>query len=210
MGPQLGYYYPEIVEQMDLHGPGYNAQGVTVPGMAMYVLIGRTKNYAWSLTSAGHDVRDVFAEKLCEPDGSAPTRSSKYYEFNGRCRPFENLERRAAERQAAALPEVRARIGDRHGDGRRQALRARAQAFDLRARRAQPGRAQGHDRRPRVARPRRFWRAANQFGFTFNWAYASRKATAVLLLGPAARSAPADSTGACRRWAPASTSGAAS
>src|SRR4029450_875200 len=22
MGPQLGYYYPEIVQQVDLHGPG--------------------------------------------------------------------------------------------------------------------------------------------------------------------------------------------
>ena len=42
----------------------------------MYILIGRTQDYAWSLTSAGHDVRDVFAEQLCEPDGSAPTRAS--------------------------------------------------------------------------------------------------------------------------------------
>ena len=70
MGPQLGYYYPEIVQQIDLHGPGIKAQGVAVPGLAMYILIGRTQNYAWSLTSAGHDVRDVYAEKLCEPDGS--------------------------------------------------------------------------------------------------------------------------------------------
>ena len=42
----------------------------------MYILIGRTQNYAWSLTSAGHDVRDVFAERLCNPNGSAPTRAS--------------------------------------------------------------------------------------------------------------------------------------
>ena len=27
MGPQLGYYYPEIVEQIDLHGPGYRGAG---------------------------------------------------------------------------------------------------------------------------------------------------------------------------------------
>ena len=45
MGPQLGYY-PEIVQQIDLHGPGIKAQGVAVPGLAMYILIGRTKNYA--------------------------------------------------------------------------------------------------------------------------------------------------------------------
>ena len=84
MGPQLGYYYPEIVQQIDLHGPGINAQGAAVPGLAMYILIGRTKNYAWSLTSAGHDVRDVFAEQLCEPDGSAPTRASTPLPLQGR------------------------------------------------------------------------------------------------------------------------------
>jgi acyl-homoserine lactone acylase PvdQ len=81
MGPQLGYYYPEIVQQIDLHGPGIKAQGVAVPGLAMYILIGRTQNYAWSLTSAGHDVRDVFAERLCNPDGSAPTRASTHYVY---------------------------------------------------------------------------------------------------------------------------------
>ena len=28
MGPQLGYYYPEIVQQIHLNGPGIEAQGV--------------------------------------------------------------------------------------------------------------------------------------------------------------------------------------
>ena len=63
--------------------PGINAQGAAVPGLAMYILIGRTQDYAWSLTSAGHDVRDVFAERLCEPDGSAPTRASDHYLYRG-------------------------------------------------------------------------------------------------------------------------------
>ena len=52
----------------------------------MYILIGRTPDYAWSLTSAGHDVRDVYAEELCEPNGSAPTRASTHYSFKGECR----------------------------------------------------------------------------------------------------------------------------
>ncbi len=94
MGPQLGYYYPEIVQQMDLQGPGIKAQGAAVPGLAMYILIGRTENYAWSLTSAGQDVRDVFAEKLCNPDGSTPTRDSDHYLYNGECRAFRQLQRR--------------------------------------------------------------------------------------------------------------------
>ena len=57
----------------------------------MYILIGRTQNYAWSLTSANHDVRDVFAERLCNPDGSAPTRASTHYLFKGKCRAFEDF-----------------------------------------------------------------------------------------------------------------------
>ena len=57
----------------------------------MYILIGRTPDYAWSLTSADHDVRDVYAERLCEPDGSAPTRALTHYLYNGECRPFETF-----------------------------------------------------------------------------------------------------------------------
>src|SRR5262245_35465564 len=78
MGPQLGYFYPEIVQQIHLKGPGIEAQGAAVPGLAMYILIGRTPDYAWSLTSAGHDVRDVYAEELCEPDASPATRAAKH------------------------------------------------------------------------------------------------------------------------------------
>ena len=107
MGPQLGYYYPEIVQQIDLHGPGIKAQGAAVPGLAMYILIGRTQNYAWSLTSAGHDVRDVFAEQLCEPDGSAPTRDSTHYLYKGECRPFEPFDAGTLERRPARLQHDR-------------------------------------------------------------------------------------------------------
>ena len=99
MGPQLGYYYPEIVQQIDLHGPGIKAQGVGVPGLAMYILIGRTQNYAWSLTSANHDVRDVFAERLCNPDGSPATRASTHYLYKGAVPGARGLQRRAARRR---------------------------------------------------------------------------------------------------------------
>ena len=209
MGPQLGYYYPEIVQQIDLHGPGIKAQGVGVPGLAMYILIGRTKNYAWSLTSASHDVRDVFAEQLCEPDGSAPTRASTHYLYKGKCRRAGGLRRRPAGRQAAALQDVGARPGDRHGHGGRQAVRAGAQALDVRARRPQPGRAEGHDRgqghhAAEVLRRGQPVRVHLQLGLRLPQGHG------VLLVGPAAEAGAAGSTGACRRSAPASTSGGAS
>src|SRR5262249_2803064 len=83
--------YPEIVQQIDLHRPGITAQGVAAPGLAMSILIGRTRDYAWSLTSPGHDVRDVYAEHLSEPDNSPRTRSSTTYTFNGQCRAMDSF-----------------------------------------------------------------------------------------------------------------------
>jgi acyl-homoserine lactone acylase PvdQ len=84
MGPQLGYFYPEIVMQGDLHGGGVDAQGVIAP-IGPYVFIGRGRDFAWSLTSAGSENTQQFLEKLCNPDGSPPTRSSNHYIHNGEC-----------------------------------------------------------------------------------------------------------------------------
>jgi acyl-homoserine lactone acylase PvdQ len=84
MGPQLGYFYPEIVMQADMHGPGIDAEGVVAP-ISPYVFIGRGRDFAWSLTSAGSENTQQFLEKLCNPDGSAPTRESDHYEHNGEC-----------------------------------------------------------------------------------------------------------------------------
>ena len=53
---------------------------------------GRTKNYAWSLTSADNDIRDVFAEELCNPDGSPATRDSDHYVRNGKCIALETFD----------------------------------------------------------------------------------------------------------------------
>ncbi len=85
MGPQVGYYYPEILMEMDLNGGGINARGASFPGTSVYVELGRGKRYAWSATSAESDNIDQFVEQLCNPDGSAPTRASDHYVFDGKC-----------------------------------------------------------------------------------------------------------------------------
>ena len=93
MGPQLGYYYPEIVQQIHLTGPGIEAQGVAVPGAAMYILIGRTTR----LRVEPH-VRRTTTCATCSPRSSAtptaraPTRASDHYVFQGECRPFETFD----------------------------------------------------------------------------------------------------------------------
>ena len=163
MGPQLGYYYPEIVQQMHLSGPGIEAQGVAVPGVAMYILIGRTPDYAWSLTSASHDVRDVFAEQLCNPDGSPPTRDVDPLPVRGRVPSVRDVRRRHAERHADPLSPIGARAGDRHRHRRRPAVRAHPPALDLRAGRPEPRRPQGHDR-GRGRHARRFFERPTSSG----------------------------------------------
>jgi hypothetical protein len=189
MGPQLGYYYPEIVEQVHLTGPGIEAQGVAVPGISMYVLIGRTPDYAWSLTSANHDVRDVYAEQLCNPDGSTPTRASTHYLYNGVCRAFETFDAGLLNGTALRYPvSVHGPvIGTATSNGRPIALTRRRSTFgrDGLNLAALKDMTEG-----KATTPQRFWSIANQFGFTFNWAYVSRKATAYFSSGLLPRRAP--------------------
>ena len=88
MGPQVSYYSPQILLELDLHGPGIDSRGAAFPGISLYVLLGRGQDYAWSATTATTDVVDEFAERLCEPDGSAPTIDSMHYLYRGRCVPL--------------------------------------------------------------------------------------------------------------------------
>jgi acyl-homoserine lactone acylase PvdQ len=84
MGPQLGYFYPEIVMQAQLHGPGVEAEGIIAP-ISPYVFIGRSSDYAWSLTSADSENVQQFLLRLCNPEGGTVTRESEDYEYDGRC-----------------------------------------------------------------------------------------------------------------------------
>jgi len=182
MGPQLGYFYPEIVQQIHLSGPGIEAQGVAVPGIPFYILIGRTRDYAWSLTSAGHDVRDVFAEQLCNPDGTPPTRESTHYLFDGECRPFEIFDAGTLNGTPISFPRSvhGPVIGTATVDGAPYALTRQRSTFgrDGLNLAALKDMTEGN-----ADTSSRFFQAANQFGFTFNWAYASRTETAYFSSG---------------------------
>ena len=78
-GPQIGYFYPGLTLEMDLHGPGWNARGATSAPFPGYILIGRREDFVWTLTSAGADIVDNYVETLC--DGS----DTKYL-YKGKCR----------------------------------------------------------------------------------------------------------------------------
>ncbi len=83
-GPQIGYFYPGLTLEMDLHGGGIDTRGASAPGFPGYMLIGRGQDFAWSLTSAGNDLIDEYVETLCGSD----TR----YRYKGRCLPMGTFD----------------------------------------------------------------------------------------------------------------------
>lgn len=92
MGPQTGYFSPQLLMLQELQGPGISARGASFAGVSFYVQMGRGVDYAWSATSAGQDVTDTFAVELCETDGSEPTTGSRaYVDTSGECVEFEEL-----------------------------------------------------------------------------------------------------------------------
>lgn len=82
-GPQVGYLFPGIFMEVDLHGGGYNVRGVMLPGVPL-VLIGRGPDFAWSATSSEADNVDLFAETLCGDD--------RHYLFRRQCRAMTPLD----------------------------------------------------------------------------------------------------------------------
>ncbi|MBF4163433.1 penicillin acylase family protein [Nocardioides acrostichi] len=85
MGPQTGYFAPQLLVEQVLDGPGIQARGVAFAGTNLFVQLGRGVDYAWSATSAGSDNVDTVVEKLCNTDGSTPTTDSTGYRDGGKC-----------------------------------------------------------------------------------------------------------------------------
>ncbi len=114
-GPQVGYFSPEILIEMEVHAPGVpgdpmapaiDARGAAFPGISLLVLLGRGRDFSWSATSAGSDLVDVVAAPLCEPGGGTPTTASRHYLYNGQCLPmYQRTDAWIAKPTAGGLPE---------------------------------------------------------------------------------------------------------
>jgi acyl-homoserine lactone acylase PvdQ len=90
MGPQVGYYAPQILMEVDLHAPDYDARGLSFPGTNFVVQGGRGRDFAWSATSANTDVVDqkvvrVYNDAACTSTSSTPS-SNLFYLFAQKCR----------------------------------------------------------------------------------------------------------------------------
>jgi len=81
-GPQIGYFYPGLTLEMDLEGPGISQVGAMSAPFPGYIFIGRSQDAGWTLTSAGLDQIDTYAETLCG-------HSRHRYLFDGRCRAMQ-------------------------------------------------------------------------------------------------------------------------
>jgi acyl-homoserine lactone acylase PvdQ len=84
-GPQIGFNYPGLTMEMQLKTPSMDVRGVTSAPYPGYMLIGRGADYAWSLTSAGADIKDTYAERLC---GGSKTK----YSYKGKCLRMEKVD----------------------------------------------------------------------------------------------------------------------
>jgi acyl-homoserine lactone acylase PvdQ len=97
MGPQTSYFAPQLLMEQDAHapsgpeGPAIDARGVAFVGSNLYVQLGRGQDYSWSATSAGQDITDTYAVKLCEPGGD-PAIGYAGYRWNGACEPIDVMK----------------------------------------------------------------------------------------------------------------------
>jgi acyl-homoserine lactone acylase PvdQ len=110
MGPQVGYYSPQIFSEYEIHGGGINSEGVVFPGADPFPLIGHGIDFAWSGTSANGIDQDTFAELLCNPNGSAPSDKSTHYMYKGKCISFDIRDQSVETPPMLTSPEVPEKI----------------------------------------------------------------------------------------------------
>jgi acyl-homoserine lactone acylase PvdQ len=174
MGPQVGYFIPEILMEEDLHGPGIEARGATFPGVNLYVQLGHGRDYAWSATTATSDNVDTFAEVLCQDD--------VHYLYRGTCTPMEKLDDanswtpNAADQTASgsetltAYRTVHGIVYARGTVGGRAVAFVSARTTYFHEADSELGFVQLND--PNfLTSPQRFQTAVSNINFGFNWSY---------------------------------------
>jgi acyl-homoserine lactone acylase PvdQ len=186
MGPQLGYFSPELIMEEDLHGPGVAAEGAAIPGVSQYVELGHGEDYAWSATSGYEGVISTFAVPLCNPSGGAVSISSDYYRLDGHCLAMQVIQRSeswtpnpgdttppgsqtlTAYRTEIGLVEARATVRGQpvaYVQDRTSYLHELTSAIGFML----------FNEPAAMTGPVDFEKAANRIGFAFNWFYVDSK-----------------------------------
>ena len=195
-GPQTGYFNPQILMEIDLHGPGIDARGAAFDGVNLYVTLGRGPRLRVErhLREPGHHRhlrgRPLRAGRL------GAHQDSTHYLFRGKCMPMEVLERRntwtpsagdttpAGHADPARLPHE-----DRPRDRARR--RSRASRWPTRScARPTCTRLDAAHRRLALQQPQRDQRARAtssapppRLHYTFHWFYADSRDIAYINTG---------------------------
>jgi acyl-homoserine lactone acylase PvdQ len=77
-GPQIGYFYPGLIYEIDMSAGDLQWRGATSAPFPGYMFMGRGEDFATTLTSAGSDIVDQYVEKLCNG-------SDTMYVYKGEC-----------------------------------------------------------------------------------------------------------------------------
>lgn len=100
-GPQTGYFNPQLLWEAAVISRGGSAMDLAARGISTvnlpYIVIGHGLDFAWVPTSAGSDFTDTRVSKMCNLDGSPPSRDdgdgdgfpdADGYLFKGECKRF--------------------------------------------------------------------------------------------------------------------------
>ncbi|HSB38389.1 MAG TPA: penicillin acylase family protein, partial [Gaiellaceae bacterium] len=165
-GPQVGYSYPAFFLEIDLHGGGFDARGVSFPGVP-WIVIGRGPDYAWSATTSHSDIVDQYVETLCSGDDT-------HYVYRGQCLPMGSFDAGVVKGPPDRVLSFRTTV---HGpvvgyatvQGKKVAISTKR---STRGREIVSGLALDDLDKGRVHSAKEFLRTMNQVEFAFNWTYA--------------------------------------
>ena len=180
-GPQVGYLYPQVLNEIDLHGGGIDARGAGFPGSGPYVELGRGADFSWSATSSSTDIVDQYVETLCGSDTK--------YMFNGNCMEMSPFTAGSLTGPGGGPPLTTVAFNETvHGPVSGYA-RSHGQRVAISSKRSTRGReltsalgfADLNDNA--VHDPASFIAATSKIDYTFNWFYADNNNIAMFSSG---------------------------
>ena len=79
-GPQMGLLKPPIIHEVGLHGPDFDVVGAGVVGTPG-IVVGRTDEFAWTVTTAGDPMTETVAVELDPEDRYRYRWDGEFHEF---------------------------------------------------------------------------------------------------------------------------------
>jgi penicillin G amidase len=100
-GPQVSYYAPAVLDELEIEGGPTHVRGVGVPGGGPGVVIGYTPRTAWSITDAQDDQVDTYVDRIRPNPGGG----GYQYLWHGSWHPVRQRTETIRERtQSPSLP----------------------------------------------------------------------------------------------------------